>query len=136
MKKSLLFIFILSVFSSCGYSEYRDNRKNKAHPDQEVQTINKFVSPAEFKMLMHREGAQLIDVRTPAEYRSGRIEAAININYASPDFKKKMEEFDKEKPVLLYCRTDRRSGKAAETLEEMGFKEVYVLKGGYLAWEE
>ncbi|VAV83833.1 hypothetical protein MNBD_BACTEROID02-1730, partial [hydrothermal vent metagenome] len=36
----------------------------------------------------------------------------------------------------LYCRSGGRSRKAAKILAEMGFKEIYDLKGGYMAWEK
>jgi rhodanese-related sulfurtransferase len=42
----------------------------------------------------------------------------------------------KDKPVAVYCRSGKRSQRAAETLSGMGYKVIYDLKGGYLAWEQ
>lgn len=77
---------------------------------------------------------QLVDVRTPDEYMSGAIEGAKNINYFSAEFLAGINELDKEKPVVLYCRSGRRSAKAGENLIQAGFKEVYNVKGGYLEY--
>jgi rhodanese-related sulfurtransferase len=43
-------------------------------------------------------------------------------------------KLDKKKPVAVYCRSGMRSANAANILKEMGFKKIYNLDGGYLAW--
>jgi rhodanese-related sulfurtransferase len=99
--------------------------------------INKVVSAAEFKELLSAEGAQVIDVRTPGEVAQGAIEGATNFDfYEQEEFKDKLADLDKEKPVLVYCKSGGRSGKTASMLKEMGFKEVYDLEGGYSNWSK
>ena len=75
----------------------------------------------------------LIDVRTPAEFASGSIKNAKNIDVLSPDFKKQLNSLDKEKEYFLFCRSGNRSGQGCSTMAEQGFK-VYNLKGGIDAW--
>ncbi len=83
------------------------------------------------------ENLQLIDVRTPEEYNEGHIEGAVNIDFYGEDFLQQLEQkLDKEQPAMLYCRSGRRSAKAAEQMKGLGFKEVYDLKGGILDWKE
>ncbi|NNE76091.1 MAG: rhodanese-like domain-containing protein [Pricia sp.] len=78
---------------------------------------------------------QLVDVRTANEFRSGHIKNAINIDFFNAtNFKKYFEELDKEKPVYVYCRSGARSLKAARRLVNMGFTQIYDLKGGYMRW--
>ncbi|RNL84898.1 rhodanese-like domain-containing protein [Sinomicrobium pectinilyticum] len=81
-------------------------------------------------------GKFLVDVRTPEEYGEGHIQGALNLDYSNPDFIGQWEGIDKETPVYLYCRTGKRSAKASKTLDSLGFKEVYNLKGGYQALEK
>ena len=100
-----------------------------------AQTINKKVSKTEFAELMKKNGAQLIDVRTPREFSNGFIEGAKNIDYNGDSFEKQMKKLDKTKPVLVYCAAGGRSENAAELLQEWGFKEVYDLEGGYNGWK-
>ncbi len=79
---------------------------------------------------------QLVDVRTAAEYRSGHIKNAINIDFFnSTDFVRNFENLDKEKPVYVYCRSGARSQKAARKLVGLGFSQIYDLAGGFIRWK-
>ena len=73
--------------------------------------------------------ALVVDVRTPAEFASGHIAGARNVD-VSGDFRGQMAAVDRETPVYLYCRAGRRSASAAQTLREMGFTSV-VNAGGF-----
>ncbi|SFR77232.1 rhodanese-like domain-containing protein [Maribacter stanieri] len=75
------------------------------------------------------------DVRTASEFNSGHIKKAINVDFFNAgNFNKYFEKLDKNKPVYVYCRSGARSQKAARKLLNMGFLQVYDLKGGYSAW--
>ncbi len=103
---------------------------------QQDETINRVLSASEFKEKLSMEDRQLIDVRTDGEYSAGKIADAENIDFYAEDFKDQMAKLDKDKPVMLYCHSGGRSGKAARMLKDMGFKEVYDLKGGYSRWPD
>lgn len=77
---------------------------------------------------------QILDVRTPEEFSEGHIDKATNIDWQNENFVKNTENLDKNKPVYVYCKSGRRSLKASEKLEELGFKKIYNLDGGYLKW--
>jgi rhodanese-related sulfurtransferase len=95
----------------------------------------KLLNSAQYEQVISENEVTIIDVRTPAEYQNGHIENAQNINVQSGDFKAKMQNFDREKPIYIYCRSGSRSANAGRILEEMGFKEIYDLKGGILSWK-
>lgn len=98
--------------------------------------INKTVPANEFRQLtVSKKGAVLVDVRTPAEFAEDHLPNAINIDYNAGDFQTKMQQLDKSKPVLIYCLSGGRSGKALQWMGEAGFREVYNLKGGILQWK-
>jgi len=78
--------------------------------------------------------AQIIDVRTPEEFAPQHIGNAQNINWNGDDFVAKAQKLDKTRPVFVYCTVGGRSRKAAEKLDEMGFKEIYNLDGGIMKW--
>ena len=80
--------------------------------------------------------AVLVDVRTHDEYNSGYIENSLNIDYLSNDFSENVEKLDKNIPIVLYCRSGRRSSLSANKLSKLGFKEIYNLEGGILDWIE
>lgn len=46
----------------------------------------------------------MIDVRTPAEFASGHLEGAINIDVQSPDFDQQVAQLDPSATYLVYCR--------------------------------
>ena len=103
---------------------------------QEPDSVKyEFASPEDFlTMIRFKENAVLIDVRMPFEYRRERIENAINIP-VTKDYIKKTGNFDKESVLLLYCTTDVRSSRAAEKLYELGFRKIFCLQGGIMAWK-
>ena len=78
---------------------------------------------------------QLLDVRTPQEYAGGHIDGAVNMDVLNATvFEEAIEKLDPSKPVMLYCRSGRRSQTAAAKLAALGFQEIYDLKGGYTSW--
>ena len=94
----------------------------------------KVIESEEYKHLIDKSDVQLVDVRTPKEYKEGHIEGAENIDIFSDDFLMQFEHLNKEEPVYIYCRSGNRSAKASKMLSETGFKQIIDLKGGYKAW--
>lgn len=77
-----------------------------------------------------KEGATIIDVRSPQEYREGHVDGAICI----PDYqiKKDIQKYvkNKEEIIVLYCSTGHRSQRAQQILENMGYVNVYNIYDG------
>ena len=69
------------------------------------------------------QGAQIVDVRSEAEFAYGHKEGSINIPLGV--LKNRMKELDKTKPVILCCASGSRSGLAKSTLMANGFKDVH-----------
>lgn len=93
------------------------------------------MTPKEFDRFLNDVTIQLIDVRTPKEFKAEHIKNAKNINFFDEDFSKKINKLNKEKPVYIYCRSGKRSGKSAEQFKKLGFTHIYDLKGGILNWK-
>lgn len=70
----------------------------------------------------------IIDVRSKNEYAEGHINGAINIPLSV--IKEETNKIPKDKKVLVYCQSGSRSKKALKILENLGYTEVYNLKGG------
>lgn len=91
-------------------------------------------SNAEFAQTLSKQGIQLLDVRTPAEYTEGHIPGAINMDVRQTDFDKQIAKLNKKYPVAVYCRSGARSKTAAQKLAKKGY-QVYELSKGILHWD-
>jgi phage shock protein E len=65
-----------------------------------------------------------IDVRTPAEYETGHLPGSRNINFDRIGAGIVKVTEDKGAPIVLYCRSGRRSGLAKQSLEQLGYTNV------------
>lgn len=95
----------------------------------------KLVTPEEMQTLIEQKDVQLVDVRTKQEYEQGHIDDAQNIDFNSPTFDEDIVKLDKNKPVLLYCKSGGRSAKCAEKLKAAGFIKIFDLEGGITQWK-
>jgi phage shock protein E len=77
-------------------------------------------------------GARVVDVRTAEEFASGHVPGAINIPYDEIG-KRASEIGPPSTPVVLYCRTGRRSGIAVEALQKAGYEKLYDFRS-VTAW--
>lgn len=79
-----------------------------------------------------KQGAIIIDVRSPQEYREGHVDGAISI----PDYqiKKEIEKKiqNKDELIVVYCTTGHRSQKTQRMLENMGYTNVYNVYEGII----
>lgn len=102
--------------------------------DQSKQISEVLPAKEYHKQISKTDNIQLIDVRTSSEYTQGNIPNSQNWDFLNGDFEKNLDKLDKDKAVYIYCASGNRSGKAANILEDKGFKEVYDLRGGYTSW--
>ena len=83
-------------------------------------------------MEMNKAGALLIDVRTPAEVAKG-MAAATAINIPLQEIPQRLSEFPKDKDLMVYCRSGKRSMAASKFLVENGYTRVFNIDGGIMA---
>jgi len=84
------------------------------------------------------EDLLVLDVRSTEDFsgEQGHIPGSLNIPLEDlPDRIAELAEYE-ERPIVLVCRTDRRSAKAAQLLAREGFAEVHVAKGGMTDWNQ
>ncbi len=103
--------------------------------EEEEQSEIKMVSSEEMQSLLELEDIQLVDVRTADEYKTGYIEYSQNIDITSPTFDEDIIKLDKNKPVIVYCKSGGRSAKCTKKLKAAGFVKIYDLKGGITQWK-
>ncbi len=76
----------------------------------------------------------ILDVRTPAEFNQGHLKGARLIPVQ--DLEDRLDELAhlKDRPILVYCRSGRRSVLASKILSRDGFTRIFNMKGGVRAW--
>ncbi len=98
--------------------------------------VTELVSAGEGHLLLAEPPADLVvlDVRTPEEFAESHLAGAININVEGTGFEDAVGAIDEDVPVVVYCRTGRRSANAIRIMQDLGFTELYDLDGGIVDW--
>jgi phage shock protein E len=94
------------------------------------------MTASDFSTAMKAPGTVVLDVRTPAEYASGHIPQAQNIDIEGSDFATRIASLDKTVSYAVYCRSGNRSGTALGQMSAAGFTHVHDLAGGVGAWQQ
>jgi len=122
MKHFIIIMSLLSLLFGCKNPQQNDS----------ITILNQ----ADFKAAITNKQVQLIDVRTPKEYNSGHIDKAKNVDiFNQKAFVDEANKLNKDEAIYLYCRSGKRSQKAARKLDSLGFKKIYDLEGGFLDWK-
>ena len=93
------------------------------------------MAASEFSTAMKTPGTVVLDVRTPAEFATGHLPRARNIDFEASDFATRIAALDKNTTYAIYCRSGNRSGAAMEQMAAANFTHVYDLAGGIGAWQ-
>src|SRR5579884_774821 len=79
-------------------------------------------------------GAAWVDVREADEWQEGHIPGAVHVPRGNLESRIETTVPDKAAPVVLYCASGNRSAFAAQTLQQLGYDDVYSLTGGFTDW--
>jgi molybdopterin/thiamine biosynthesis adenylyltransferase/rhodanese-related sulfurtransferase len=78
----------------------------------------------------------LLDVREPDEYEQGAVANAVHVPRGNLEFSIEGRIPDKSTPVAIYCAGGVRSAFAAKTLQDLGYKDVVSIIGGFNKWKD
>ena len=143
--KKLMLIAVSALFMMAGCEENKSEKAadvKTAAPAVVNQTVSATQQVAEQNAIksidwnkaleMNAAGAVFVDVRNLPELNEGYAPNAVNIPL--PELKQRVGELPKDKDLLIYCRSGRRSEAAIRILMEQGYDRVYNVLGGYLAF--
>jgi phage shock protein E len=126
MNRNILFIIFTLVTLGCFFMF-----SNISTSDQDFDS--------ELSYDLVKKGALLIDVRSPEEYSLEHVDNAINIPY--DEIKDNLSEIDqrvdndKNKAIVVYCKSGQRSAIAKKVLQDHGYKKV-INHGGIDSWKK
>jgi rhodanese-related sulfurtransferase len=126
MKKLIIISLLIAVAVGVGifFSTKPTSNKTYSH-----------LNPEQFNTELNTGSYSLLDIRTTDEFNTGHIKNATQIDYYQTEvFSKYLDNLDKTKKYLIYCRSGNRSGKAIEIMQQKGFTNVSDLTGGITAW--
>src|SRR5271157_4126114 len=92
------------------------------------------ITPREFKARLDRgDDLFILDVREPHEYQICNLKGHL---IPLGDLPKRVSELDSSREIVAHCRSGKRSADAVEFLQKAGFRKIWNLKGGILAWSD
>jgi rhodanese-related sulfurtransferase len=94
------------------------------------------MTPKQAAAMFAGKKAVILDVRELHEWQEQHIAGAIHIPLAQVEARLSELSQYKDSPVIVQCRSGKRSAKAASTLQAAGFTQVYNLTGGIIAWTD
>ena len=95
---------------------------------------NKVLGSKEVTLLINREPAMLVDVRSEADFRAGHITNAINIPLDQIEVQINKITSNSKKNIIVYCQKGARSAQAFRLLNKLGLPKLYTIEGGLDAW--
>ena len=78
----------------------------------------------------------LVDVREAFERAIADLPGQGQLHIPLGQFPIRLHELDHDQPIVVYCRTGARSGSAVRFMQHQGYRSVWNLKGGVMAWRE
>jgi molybdopterin/thiamine biosynthesis adenylyltransferase/rhodanese-related sulfurtransferase len=120
-----------SITKLIDYAEFCGIRGEEAPAPQ---TSVPEITPRELKSRLDRgDDLYILDVREPHEYQICNIGGHL---IPLGDLSRRVNELDSAREIVAHCRSGKRSAEAAEFLRKAGFKKIWNLKGGILAWSD
>lgn len=107
-------------------------KSNSSTANEESKEMKEITAMELKKELSEGKDLLVVDVRTPQEVALGRLESCVHIPLQ--DLASRMDELDREKDIVVYCKSGGRSRRAIEMLQTHGYKNLRNLTGGITAW--
>ena len=107
--------------------------------DDEQDPVSTITVDAARDFVAQHDNAVIMDVRMPVEYEMSHITGALNVDVRDESFEQSVAALDPDKTYIVHCTRNPpggRSSRALETLQALGFKNLYSLEGGYIAWKD
>ena len=125
-------LFLVNELARLGQALLRLIRPSRGQPSVWIEA----------EVLKHRldddEHVTVVDVRGPEEFTGPLGHIPDSLNIPIDNLRERINELEPlaEQPIVLVCKTDKRSANAAQLLRNSGFRRVPVLRGGLERWNE
>jgi rhodanese-related sulfurtransferase len=132
MKQKYAMVFIIAILI---YSFTNAQIKTPKQIVEKIKSEINLITVEDFESKLNfDQDFVLLDIRTEKEYLAGHIKNAVWLPRGFIEFKIQKLIDDPETEIILYCKRGSRSALTANTLLEMGYKNVFNLEGGFEKW--
>lgn len=114
----ILFYFLYKKFAFVGNKHVKNISAEKA-----------------YELIKENKDILILDVRTPAEFKSGHIKGAKSVPVANLNSNIAQLENYKDKPVIVHCASGGRSPSAVRVLLKNNFNQIYHMNHGIIGWK-
>lgn len=114
------------------YEEFCGVPHREVVPAVKAEPSTPEVNVVDAKAMLDRGEAHLIDVREMWEWVTARIPGSTLIPMG--ELARRVEEIDRDRPVIVHCATGQRSATVTDALRQAGYQHVYNMAGGIVAW--
>ena len=98
-----------------------------------AQRSGQTVSTTQATQMINKQNALVLDIRDKKEFNEGHLADALNIPYGSLADRMSELESQKERPIILVCKSGQTVGIAGKTLKQKGY-QVFRMSGGMMEW--
>lgn len=92
------------------------------------------ITPRDLKTRLDRgDDLYILDVREPHEYQICNLDGHL---IPLGELARRVNELDSSREIVAHCRSGKRSAEAVQFLQKAGFRKIWNLKGGILAWSD
>lgn len=133
--RTLAALILLAAFTACSREAAPPVATSPPETKLPASCRELFVAETEV-LIKSKPDLVILDMRVETEWgEEGHIAGAQFTNYYRASLRDHLAALDRKKPFLLYCAIGERSRLTAVLMDELGFKELYLLKGGLNAWK-
>jgi rhodanese-related sulfurtransferase len=125
MQKAMLALTVLFALGVVGYLVLHGVQTSPAASALSNVTVADLYTASQ-------AGARVIDVREPFEYTEGHVAGSELVPLAT--IHARVNDFPKDEPIYVFCRSGNRSLQAAQVLVDAGYTDVRNVEGGIIAW--
>ncbi len=107
--------------------------------DESQNSVTVIEVNAAKEFVAEHEDAVILDVRKPIEFEESHITGAVNVPVQDESFEDMLAKLDPNKKYIVHCTKNHfigRTNSALKSMQNLGFKHLYSLKGGYVAWKD
>ena len=134
----LVLVGVVAALGGCTALQGTTSQNGNLSQSSAIRDISPQEASALIQQNSNSDQLVILDVRTQAEFQAEHINGAINRDVNAGVFRDQMKSrgMDKSKVYLVYCQSGTRSTTAAKIMQDLGFTQIYNMKGGIGKWKD